>query len=106
MMRHLTKSLKPGRPKGSTRYEPESAQAFGRVVRALRVEKEISQENLASLASIDRSFMGRIERGETTPTLTLMLKITKALNISATVLVQETEELLGEEQAKRGNKDG
>lgn len=36
---------------------------FGRRVREIRLEKGISQERLAELAGIDRSYMGNIERG-------------------------------------------
>lgn len=53
---------------------------------------------LASIASVDRSFMGRIERGETTPTLTLMLKIARALEVSGTTLMEQTEYFLGEQE--------
>lgn len=57
---------------------------------------------LASIASVDRSFMGRIERGETTPTLTLMLKIARALEVSGTTLMEQTEYFLGEQEASEG----
>ena len=39
-------------------------QAFGAKVRAMRKQKGLSQEELASLAGLDRSYMGHIERGE------------------------------------------
>jgi Predicted transcription factor, homolog of eukaryotic MBF1 len=103
MVKHLTKPLKSGRPKGSARFDPESAEAFGEVVRVWRVKKGISQEALAGLASIDRSFMGRIERGETTPTLTLMLKLARALGVSATTLIRDAERILGEEEESEGS---
>lgn len=98
MAQHSTKTLQSGRPKGSTRFDPISSRAFGLAVRQLRLEKEISQEMLASIASVDRSFMGRIERGETTPTLTLMLKIARALEVSGTTLMEQTEYFLGEQE--------
>lgn len=43
--------------------------AFGQLVRKHRKEKNISQERLALLCNIDRSYMGRIERGEVNITL-------------------------------------
>lgn len=42
---------------------------FGRLVRKYRKEKNMSQEQLALLCNIDRSYLGRIERGEVNPTL-------------------------------------
>lgn len=55
--------------------------AFGRRVRELRKEKGLSQEALAALADIDRSYMGHIERGEKNITLTKIYQISEALSI-------------------------
>ncbi|WP_104002092.1 helix-turn-helix domain-containing protein [Marinobacterium lutimaris] len=60
--------------------------AFGQRVRALRKEKGLSQEALAALADIDRSYMGHIERGEKNITLTKIYQIADALCISVTEL--------------------
>ncbi len=43
--------------------------AFGKRVREARKSKGISQERLAEMAGIDRSYMGNIERGEKNITL-------------------------------------
>ena len=37
---------------------------IGVKIREIRKQSNINQENLALLADIDRSYMGRIERGE------------------------------------------
>lgn len=55
--------------------------AFGQLVRKHRKEKNISQEKLALLCSIDRSYMGRIERGEVNITLERLYELANALNI-------------------------
>lgn len=65
--------------------------AFGLAVRTARLEHGIAQEELASLAEVERSHMGKIERGEHMPTLALILKIAVALNISAGDLMAATE---------------
>ncbi|MGF6976071.1 transcriptional regulator with XRE-family HTH domain [Paraburkholderia sp. JPY465] len=80
-----------GRPPGTTRYEAEPALAFGKAVRAFRKDQDVAQEELAALAGIERSHMGKIERGEHMPSLTLILKIGTALGISATELMSATE---------------
>ena len=82
--------VKRGRPKGVTTSDPVVAQAFGAVVRAVRLEAGIAQEELAHKAGIERSHMGKIERGEHMPTLGLALKIAKALGVPAADLVSET----------------
>lgn len=86
--------MSPGRPTGTTTYEAEPARAFGAAVRALRTKKSIAQETLANLAGIERSHMGKIERGEHMPTLVIILRIAQALECEAAVLMAETEKLL------------
>ncbi|MCK9986165.1 MAG: hypothetical protein AzoDbin1_02637 [Azoarcus sp.] len=54
----------------------------------------MAQEELASLAEIERSHMGKIERGEHMPTLALILRIAAALNRSAADLIAVTEDNL------------
>ena len=86
--------IQPGRPAGATTFDAELAQAFGAAVRALRTERGIAQESLANLAGIERSHMGKVERGEHMPTLAIIFKIAGALECSTTVLMGKTEELL------------
>ena len=88
------RTVQRGRPVGSTTYEREPALAFGQAVRAARMEQGIAQEELAALAEIERSHMGKIERGEHMPTLALILRIAAALNKSAADLIAVTEENL------------
>lgn len=48
-------------------------------IRSLRRELELSQEELAHLASIDSSDMGKIERGERNLSVGNLLRISAAL---------------------------
>ena len=64
--------------------------AFGSRVRQLRKEQGISQDRLALMAGIDRSYMGKIERGEFNLTLTKIYQISEALNIEVTALFKES----------------
>jgi len=88
--------VKRGRPKGTTTYDPKPAQAFGDAVRSARMARGIAQEELAALAAIERSHMGKMERGEHLPTLALILKVAKALKMSAADLMADTEANLHE----------
>ncbi|WDL53559.1 helix-turn-helix domain-containing protein [Xanthomonas campestris] len=88
------RTMKPGRPMGATTYEAEPAIAFGKAVRAARTARDISQEELATLAGIERSHMGKIERGQHMPTLALILRVAIALNDSAANLMTATESIL------------
>lgn len=88
------RSIQRGRPTGTTTFDAELAQAFGAAVRALRTERAVAQESLANRAGIERSHMGKIERGEHMPTLAIIFKIAKALECSTAVLMSETESQL------------
>ena len=55
--------------------------AFGNRLREIRTKKRISQEDLALKAGVDRSYMGRLERGELNPTLTKICQLSEALEI-------------------------
>lgn len=58
------------------------AQQIGHAIRSCRVEQKISQEKLALLCNIDRSYLGRIERGEVNITVLKLYEIAKILEIS------------------------
>ncbi|MFP4436709.1 MAG: helix-turn-helix domain-containing protein [Chloroflexaceae bacterium] len=59
------------------------AERFGEHVRQLRQQKGItSQEALADLAGLHRTFIGRVERGETNITLENIRRIATALDVS------------------------
>lgn len=55
--------------------------AFGKRVREVRMKKGISQEKLAEMSGIDRSYMGNIERGEKNITLKKAYEVCDALEI-------------------------
>ena len=61
--------------------------AFGKRVREMRKSKGISQERLAEMAGIDRSYMGNIERGEKNITLKKAYEICDALEIEIQDLI-------------------
>jgi transcriptional regulator with XRE-family HTH domain len=61
--------------------------AFGERVRKLRKEKGLSQEALADLAGIERSYMGHIERGDQNITLIKIFQIAEALEMSPAYLI-------------------
>lgn len=61
--------------------------AFGKRVREVRKDKGISQEKLAEMAGIDRSYMGNIERGEKNITLKKIYEICDALQIDIKLLI-------------------
>lgn len=52
---------------------------FGKLVRNLRKRKGLQQAALASLAELNKTYMGMIERGETSITLEKVYQLARAL---------------------------
>ena len=86
--------LQRGRPVGSRTFDPVIASAFGDVMRGARVKLGIAQETLAAAASVERSYLGRVERGESVPSLATIFRIATALGCRADVLIGATEDLI------------
>jgi len=63
--------------------------SFGNLLRAIREEVGLSQENLALKAGLHRNYIGILERGEQNPSLLVMLKISKALGVSLAELLSK-----------------
>ena len=64
--------------------------ALGKAIRVSRTDMGISQEALAVDADLDRSYLGGIERGEHNLTLINLAKISHALGISPSNLLQKS----------------
>ncbi|HGP3418893.1 TPA: helix-turn-helix transcriptional regulator [Acinetobacter baumannii] len=61
----------------------ELSVVIGQLIRNRRTQQKITQESLALQCGIDRSYMGRIERGEVNLTVEKLYEISNALEISA-----------------------
>ena len=65
----------------------ELALSIGSNIRETRKTKSISQEQLALLTTIDRSYLGRIERGEVSITVEKLYQISQTLNVDLKILL-------------------
>ena len=78
-------------PISSPHSKNEILTAFGMAVRRTRKKLSISQEDLAHKCSIDRAYMGAIERGEQNPGLLHISKIALALDMKIEKLMEAAE---------------
>ena len=60
---------------------------FGAKLQRTRKSKGVTQEELAFKMSIDRTYIGMIERGERNPTIRTLYKIAKALKVDSSELL-------------------
>lgn len=67
----------------------------GSVIQRCREKKGVSQEVLSSFADIGRTHLSAIERGQRKPTLETFFRISDALGMKASELMQEIEKEIG-----------
>jgi transcriptional regulator with XRE-family HTH domain len=75
-----------GRPAHSPVHD-----VFGAAVRESRARRGLSQEELGFRAKLHRNYIGAIERGEINPTLRVLLKLSKGLQMWPSELAELTE---------------
>lgn len=63
------------------------AKKFGDAVRGRRLQLGVSQDALAHVAEIDRSYVGRIERGEVNITLEKAYRLARVLGCDIRELI-------------------
>lgn len=67
------------------------AALVGKVIAEFRSKSGLSQEVLSGLADIGRSHLSAIERGERKPTLETLYRISNALDVKMSTIIQAVE---------------
>lgn len=70
--------------------------AFAEVLKEVRGECGISQDQLARMANLDRTFISLLERGLRQPSLKSIFQIAAALNLEPDTLITKIKELINE----------
>jgi transcriptional regulator with XRE-family HTH domain len=60
----------------------DSRSPFGARLRAIRTERELSQEQLGKMIKVNRNFVGEVERGKQNICLDNILQLARALKVS------------------------
>ena len=63
--------------------------ALGEAIRRIRQAKGLSQERLALLSDVDRSYLGRVERGDNNAALLTLVRIASALEVTVAEIMSE-----------------
>jgi transcriptional regulator with XRE-family HTH domain len=80
----------------------EPAVAFGLVIRGLRQKAGLSQEQLGFEAELRRTYVSILELGQQQPSLTTIIKLARALKLTASELLRLVEEELVAPGAAKG----
>lgn len=62
--------------------------ALGQAIREIRISRGISQEALALMAEVDRSYVGRVERGDNNAAVLTLVRLASALGTTVAKLMQ------------------
>jgi transcriptional regulator with XRE-family HTH domain len=79
----------------------EAGVAFGKVLRRLRTEAGVTQEQFGFDADLRRSYVSILELGQQQPSLTTILKIAAALRLPASELMSLVEQEIVQHQPKK-----
>jgi transcriptional regulator with XRE-family HTH domain len=72
--------------------QPEG-EIFGRRLRELRTERDLTQDALAQIVATSKPFISDMERGVKVPSLTMVLRLAKALDCRVCDLVNVFDDL-------------
>lgn len=103
-MARSSKSKKPVEPESS---EPTAdlAPVVGRNLKRLRTERGLSLEKLSQSSGVSRAMLGQVELGQSAPTINVLWKMARALDVPFSALIATTAssgaKVLRAEAAKR-----
>ncbi len=69
--------------------------AFGKVLREIRQEQSLSQEELGFKSGYHRTYISLLERGRKSPSLNTVFQLAAALRVSPSEILQRTESRVG-----------
>lgn len=112
----MPRAAKPKKP-AAPATEPSAAEAagqepaadlapvVGKNLRRLRTERGLSLERLANLSGVSRAMLGQVELGQSAPTINVLWKMARALDVPFSALITSTQtagaKVLRGAQAKR-----
>jgi len=79
----------------------EKPQPLGKRLMKLRREKKLALKNLANETGLTAQYISQIEKGEVIPSVSVILQLSRALEIDSSILLREEEKRAG----KRSDQD-
>jgi len=73
------------------RYQPQPE--VGRAIRTLRIQRGLTQRQLAAKADVEVTWLSRLERGHANPSLDTLRRLAQALGVRLSKLIAQSEKL-------------
>ena len=70
--------------------EEDPAKEIGKTLKEIRFKRDLTLDNVSSLTGVSKTMLGQIERGVSIPTVSVLWKIAKGLQISLSTLLNES----------------
>lgn len=100
-----SKKSKPAQEAAPKETSADLAPVVGKNLRRLRTERGLSLEGLARASGVSRAMLGQVELGQSAPTINVLWKIARAVDVPFSALISTTQEspvkVLREKDAKR-----
>lgn len=68
--------------------------SFGKILKKYRLKSGLSQEKLALISKIDRTYISLLERGKRTPSINIVFKLANAMDVLPHVIIKDLELLI------------
>ena len=85
---------------GRKRADGGTDAVFGRVLRAVRESKHISQDELGHRAGYSRNYIGLVEQGKTSPSIRALFNLATAVGVRPSLLIRRAETPIAPTKAK------
>ncbi len=85
--------------------QEKTLRQLGYRIRLARKAQSITQERLAELANLSTTYIGRLERGEKTPSIETLVTLAEALKVSPLDLLIDLDSSLGKDHIKNRIQD-
>jgi len=76
-------------------------ESLGEALRAARMERRLSQEKLALEAGVERNYVSLIELGRSSPSVGMLFKLCKVLDVPPSALLAQVEQRMTAGQKRR-----
>lgn len=69
--------------------QDDPAKEIGKILKRIRFNRDLTLDNVSAMTGVSKTMLGQIERGVSVPTISVLWKIAKGLQLSLSTLLNE-----------------